>query len=103
MKVRFVSIVIVVVLFFVSSRPAAADASYGSDSGLGSGGAVAADALVVRPLCFVVMIGGIALFAVTLPISAISRSAGKCANALIVVPARQTFVRKMGDLAALEP
>jgi len=99
---KSVSILIAALLLFVSSRPAAADSDTSLENGLGSPASVAADALVVRPLCFVVLIAGTGLFVATLPIAVISRSTNKSASALVAGPAKQTFVRKLGDLSALE-
>ena len=99
MKASSLSIFIAAILLFGSSRPAAADPENGWDY---TPGAVAADALIARPLCLVVMIVGTGLFVVTLPIAAISRSVDKSAGALVREPAKQTFVRKLGDLAGLD-
>jgi hypothetical protein len=63
---------------------------------------VAADALVVRPACFVATVVGSGLFVVSLPIAAISRSVKKTAHVLVVRPARATFTRPLGDMESLE-
>lgn len=67
----------------------------------GSPEAIAADVLVVRPLCFVSTLVGSALFVVALPVAAISKSTRQTAHALVVQPARATFTRPLGDLTAL--
>ena len=69
-----------------------------------SGGAmeVAADALVVRPACFVATVVGSAVFLVALPAAAISKSVKKTADTLVVKPANATFTRPMGDMEALK-
>ncbi len=64
--------------------------------------AVAADILLVRPLCFVSTVIGSALFLVALPVAAISKSTGQTANAMVVRPARATFTRPIGDMSDLE-
>ena len=64
--------------------------------------AVAADVLVVRPVCFVATILGSAVFLIALPIAAISRTTHQTAHALVVKPARATFTRPLGDMSALE-
>jgi hypothetical protein len=69
----------------------------------GSAEAIAADVLVVRPACFVMTIVGSALFLVSLPVAAISKSTRQTAQALVVRPARATFTRPLGDMTALEP
>ncbi len=68
----------------------------------GSPEAVAADVLVVRPLCFLATIIGSAVFVVALPVAAISKSTGATAKALVVKPARATFTRPLGDMSDLE-
>ena len=63
--------------------------------------AVAADAIVVRPLSFVATVIGSALFVVSLPVALISQSTSQTAEALVLRPARATFTRPMGDLSSL--
>ena len=62
---------------------------------------VVADAVVVRPLCFVATIIGSAFFVVSLPVAATSRSVKLSADALVMTPARATFTRPLGDIDAL--
>lgn len=62
---------------------------------------IAADAVVVRPVCFAVTVAGSVFFVVTLPFTAPSGCVHKAANALVIVPAQMTFTRKMGDLDTL--
>jgi amino acid transporter len=97
MKTTSVSIVVAAILLVLSARPAAAD----SDSDFDNTGAVAADALIARPLCFVATLVGTGLFIATLPIAVISRSVSKSANALVATPARLTFARKLGDFSEM--
>ena len=63
--------------------------------------AVAADAIVVRPLSFVATVLGSALFVVVLPVALISKSTSQTAEALVMRPARATFTRPLGDLSSL--
>jgi hypothetical protein len=63
---------------------------------------VAADTLVVRPVCLIATAVGTSLFIVSLPIAAISRSVKRTARVLVVRPARATFTRPLGDMEALE-
>lgn len=62
---------------------------------------VAADAVLVRPVCFLTTVLGSVAFVVTLPFTAPCGGANKAANALVVVPAKMTFVRPLGDLELL--
>ncbi len=68
----------------------------------GSPEAVAADVLVVRPVCFAATIIGSALFLVCLPVAAISRSTKQTAHVLVATPARATFTRPIGDMTDLQ-
>jgi hypothetical protein len=98
MKATSGSIILAAILLFLSTRPAAADSAYDFENT----GAVAADALIGRPLCFAATLVGTGLFIATLPIAVVSRSVNKSANALVVTPARLTFVRKLGDFSEME-
>jgi hypothetical protein len=62
---------------------------------------VAADVLVVRPVCLVATVIGSAVFVVALPAAAISKSVKKTANTLVAKPANATFTRPLGDMDAL--
>ena len=63
--------------------------------------AVAADVVVVRPVCFVATILGSVLFVISAPIAAISGSASQTADALVGRPGRATFTRPIGDMTSL--
>jgi hypothetical protein len=45
---------------------------------------------------------GSALFVVSLPVSAISKSVKPAAHALVVKPAKVTFTRHLGDFSPIE-
>src|SRR2546423_8092013 len=93
------SILLAATLLLGIARPAAAaEPGYDIDY---TPGAVAADALLVRPLCLVATVAGTGLFIVTLPIAAVSKSVDKSAKALVGVPGHHTFVRRLGDLTGL--
>ena len=62
---------------------------------------VVADAIVVRPACFVATIVGSVFFVVSLPIAVASKSVHQTSDALVVGPAKATFTRPLGDLEAL--
>jgi len=64
--------------------------------------AVAADVLVVRPVCLVATVVGSALFVVALPVALLSKSVKSTANTLVVQPAEATFTRPVGDMDALQ-
>jgi len=98
MKARSFSILLAALLLILGSRPAFAD----SEARFENNGAVAADALIGRPLCLAVTFIGAGLFIGTLPFAIVSRSVNKSANALVVYPARLTFVRKLGDFSGME-
>jgi hypothetical protein len=58
---------------------------------------VCADALIMRPALFAATVVGSAVFVVTLPIAALSKSVKSTAHALVVAPAKATFIRPLGD------
>ena len=61
-------------------------------------GVVAYDAILVRPVCFLATICGSAIFVISLPIAATSRSIPETARALVLKPAHATFTRPLGDV-----
>lgn len=83
-------------LFLVVSAPGPARAD---DAGTESGDelAVVVDLFVLRPIGLVTTTAGIAVFVVSLPISLATLSVSKAFNALVVGPARYTFVRALGN------
>ena len=62
---------------------------------------VVADAVVVRPLCFVATVIGSVFFVVSLPVAATSKSVRQSADSLVMTPARATFTRPLGDIDVL--
>lgn len=95
MKTKFLTLVCLVAITFCTVTPTAvADESSSSLE-------VIADVLVVRPGCFIATICGSVLFVVALPVAAISRSINSTANTLVVIPAKATFTRPVGDLDSL--
>ncbi len=67
----------------------------------GDPGAIAVDTLLVRPVCFVATIFGSALFVVSLPVAATSKSIKRAAHALVVTPAQATFTRPLGEFSEM--
>ena len=61
----------------------------------------AADALVVRPVCFAATLVGSAIFVIALPFAAVSKSVKKTASTLVEAPARATFTRPIGDFSGM--
>ena len=96
MKTRIITVACIVALLLACTPRVNA----GVDDG--SAEAIAADVLVVRPLCLVMTVIGSALFIVALPVAAISKSTRQTAHALVVRPARATFTRPLGNLSDLE-
>jgi hypothetical protein len=60
-----------------------------------------ADVVAVRPTCFVATVVGTALFVVSLPVAAMSKSVKKSADALVLKPGRATFTRPIGDFKSI--
>jgi hypothetical protein len=71
--------------------------AYSEDDGM----AMIADVVIARPACFVATAVGSVFFVVSLPFALISKSVKQTANALVVVPARATFTRPVGDFDGL--
>jgi len=93
MKTKFI-IIVCTLAILVSATPASA--STRSDPAM-----VVADAVIVRPLCFVATLVGSAFFVVSLPVAATSKSVHHAADVLVVSPAKATFTRPLGDLEDL--
>lgn len=62
---------------------------------------IAADVLIVRPVCLAATVIGAALFLVSLPIAIVSDSSSETARKLVGLPARATFTRRLGDMSSL--
>ena len=58
---------------------------------------IVVDLAVLRPVGVVATVGGLLIFIGSLPISLATLSVTKTFNALVVNPARYTFVRKLGE------
>lgn len=65
-----------------------------------SAGAMAIDAVAVRPLGLIATALGTGLFVVSLPFSALGGNVDQAAESLVVAPARFTFVRPLGDYSS---
>jgi hypothetical protein len=61
-----------------------------------SAAAMTADVLIARPLGLVATVLGSAVFVVSLPFSAAGGNVGQAADALVMGPVRETFVRCLG-------
>ena len=59
-------------------------------------GEMAADMIVARPIGLLATVAGSALFVVSLPFSALGGNVSQAADALVVGPAKSTFVRCLG-------
>lgn len=64
--------------------------------------AVAADVIIARPCWLVATVIGGALFVVSLPVAAMSKSVDKTARTLVAKPAHATFTRPLGDFSSLD-
>jgi len=91
MKARFTATSLALLITLWTMPASAADS-----------GDVAVDAVVVRPVCLLATVVGSALFVVSLPIAAISKSIKPAAHALVGRPASATFKRPLGDFSDLQ-
>jgi hypothetical protein len=85
-----ITVICVLALLLSTSTPALA-------AGDTSATSVAVDVVVARPVSFALTIVGSALFVVSLPFAAASGCVDKTAHTLVVVPAKDTFTRPLGD------
>ncbi len=95
MKRRIVSLVCAGVVGLTIAMPASAGTRPGA-------GAVAVDALLVRPVGLVATLAGSVLFVVSLPLATSSSSVHSTADALVSAPAWVTFKRPLGDFSYAE-
>lgn len=75
----------------------AEDAAYSEFRDTPSAGAMAIDAVVVRPMGFFSTVVGSVLFVATLPFSALGGNVDEAGQRLVAEPARMTFVRPLGE------
>jgi hypothetical protein len=61
----------------------------------------AADIAFVRPIAFTSTIVGSVLFALSLPVTALTKETHAAREALVIKPAKATFKRPLGDMDAL--
>jgi hypothetical protein len=92
MKTKVITIICAITLAAVGTTPLQAHAQPDTT-------VVAADAVVARPLLFAATVVGGAIFVISLPVAATSGSIDSAAHALVVRPARATFVRPLGDFS----
>ncbi len=78
--------------------PSAAAADMYRNGGEPSGEAMLADGFLVRPVMLVGTALGIVTFVATLPFSLLGGNVDKAGKAMVVEPAKYTFVRPLGDL-----
>lgn len=73
--------------------------SFANSSGTEEGDdiSIVVDLAVLRPVGVVATVAGLVIFVGSLPISLATLSVKKTFNALVVNPARYTFVRKLGE------
>ncbi len=67
----------------------------------GSAEVIAADIIIVRPICLVATVVGSALFVLALPIALATKDTHEIGRKLVALPARATFSRRLGDMSSL--
>jgi hypothetical protein len=90
MKTKVITILCTATLLLATATPTFAGPSRDPD-------VVAADVVVMRPALLAATVVGSAIFIVSLPAAALSKSIKSTANALVVAPAKATFTRPLGD------
>lgn len=99
MKRKIITIVCVAIVGLNSAMPALAYTKSNTTYYASDPTAVAADALLGRPLCLVATVLGSVVFVVSLPVAATSHSVKPAARALVLTPAWATFKRPLGDFS----
>ncbi|HVV72311.1 MAG TPA: hypothetical protein VHI52_12570 [Verrucomicrobiae bacterium] len=61
----------------------------------------AADAVLVRPICFASTVVSSAVFVLSWPVAAALKKTKPMAETLVVHPAKATFTRPLGDMDAM--
>lgn len=95
MKRKLILIVCVLALLW-AGVPRSLAASSSPDPG-----AVAADAIIVRPFCFLATLVGGAVFVISLPVAVPTKSVHRAADSLVGKPWRSTVKRPLGDLDSI--
>ena len=93
----FQKITILAIILALVAVPCGALASDNMYDRQTQSGAMAADAIVVRPLGIVATVLGFGLFVVSVPFSALGGNAGEAWDTLVVRPAKFTFTRPLGE------
>lgn len=99
--VRFMAVLLVVGCMAASAPGFGADVNLSPNDDSRGHTSPVVDALFLRPLGLIATIAGTAIFVVATPIFAITRPTqiGEPFNALVVAPARYTWVDPLGDHA----
>jgi len=84
-------------LLLIATAPMASANASSDGKELGDDISIIIDLVLFRPIGLVTTIGGTVAYVASLPISLPTQSAGKTFNALVVGPARYTFIRPLGD------
>lgn len=87
---KLVAVLLTLTLVIFSSSMAFADTNKDID--------VIADALLLKPLGLAALVGGSAIFVITLPIAAITKSIHTTSNVLVSRPFTYVFVRPIGEI-----
>lgn len=88
-------------LMWLASPALAAERKYQYVSGEDRNAvAMGFDLILLRPLGAVATVLGTAIFIVSIPFSALGGNTGEAAQALVVAPAKYTFVRPLGAESA---
>jgi hypothetical protein len=92
MKTKLTSAILIIAMCTLCATPASATDDLD----------MIGDIVLVRPACLVATVLGTAIFVISLPIAASSRSIRKSAHTFVIRPARATFTRPLGNLEELE-
>ncbi|MFO7737479.1 MAG: hypothetical protein R6V46_03330 [Desulfatiglandaceae bacterium] len=91
-------VLMMLVAFVVTVMVTPATAEYYAKGGERTAMGMFGDLLLLRTLGFAAMVGGAAVFVVSLPFSLLGGNTEEAAQKLVVEPAKFTFVRPLGEL-----
>ncbi|MBH04488.1 MAG: hypothetical protein CMP08_10265 [Xanthomonadales bacterium] len=99
---RVLAVFVLVAMLMSTPLTAAAqdslrDTPYAYDARTPSAGAMAFDAVIVRPLSLAATVGGLGLFVISLPFSVIGDNVNESGSRLVGEPGRYTFTRPLGE------
>ncbi|NOY69737.1 MAG: hypothetical protein GXP53_09680 [Deltaproteobacteria bacterium] len=96
-RIKLMAVTFLVAALLVSVPGTSAIAAEFDESPQVNGAGMIVDFFVARPIGLFSTIGGTAMFIVSLPFSALGGNVEAAAKQMVVIPARYTFLRPLGE------